>query len=174
MINRNLQPAIDLIKAFEGLRDGDQTSIRLDPYLCPAGYWTIGWGHVVLDPHGKQLRGPESKQRAREVYPHGISLEEAAGLLGDDLRRFAAGVFRAVKVEINDNQFCAIVSLAFNIGFGAFSRSTLLKIVNRGEMSKVPEQFMLWNKITIDGVTKESIGLTRRRKAEVMLWEKNP
>jgi len=50
MIGRNLQPAVDLIKAFEGLRDGDPTSIRLDPYLCPAGYWTIGWGHVVLDP----------------------------------------------------------------------------------------------------------------------------
>lgn len=169
MISRNLQPAIDIIKAFEGLKDGDPTSIRLDPYLCPAGYWTIGWGHVVLDPKGNQIKGPENKQRAREVYPHGISLDEAAVLLRDDVRRFSAGVFRAVKVELNDNQFCAMVSLAFNIGFGAFARSTLLKLVNRGEMSKVPEQFLRWNKIA----GKESIGLTRRRKAEVNLWERS-
>lgn len=170
MITRNLQPAIDLIKAFEGLRDGDPTSIRLDPYLCPSGYWTIGWGHVVLDPSGKQLRGPENKQRAREVYPHGISLDEASVLMADDVRRFAAGVFRAVKVELNDNQFCALVSLAFNIGFGAFSRSTLLTFVNRGLFDKVPAQFLRWNKIA----GAESIGLARRRKAEVMLWKKTP
>jgi lysozyme len=169
MITRNLQPAIDLIKAFEGLKDGDPTSIRLDPYLCPAGYWTIGWGHVVLDPAGKQLRGADNKQRAREVYPHGISLEDAAVLLRDDVRRFAAGVFRAVTRPVTDNEFCAMVSFAFNIGFGAFKKSTLLKLVNKGEMSKVPDQFMRWTKI--DG--RESIGLIRRRKAEVNLWERS-
>lgn len=169
-MNRNLKPAIDLIKAFEGLRDGDPTSIRLDPYLCPAGYWTIGWGHVVLDPKGNQLRGPENKQRAREVYPHGISLDEAAVLLSDDVRRFAAGVFRAVKVDLNDNQFCALVSLAFNIGFGSFSRSTLLKLVNRGDFAKVPAQFLRWTKIA----GQESIGLRRRRTTEAMLWNKKP
>lgn len=170
MIGRNLQSAIDIIKEWEGLRDGDPTSIRLDPYLCPAGYWTIGWGHVVLDPSGKQLRGSESKQPAREVYPNGISLDEAAVLLADDVRRFAAGVFRAVKVELNDNQFCALVSFAFNVGFGAFSRSTLLKELNRGQLSRIPLQLRRWNKIA----GKESTGLTRRREAEVLLWEKLP
>lgn len=170
MITRNLQPAIDLIKAFEGLRDGDQTSIRLDPYLCPAGYWTIGWGHVVLDPTGKQLRGNENKQRAREVYPHGVSIDEAAVLLADDVRRFAAGVFRVVKVDINDNQFCSLVSFAFNVGFGAFSRSTLLKELNRGQLARIPRELRRWNKIA----GKESTGLTRRREAEILLWEKSP
>ena len=172
MIARNLQPAIDLIKAFEGLKDGDPTTVRLDPYLCPAGYWTVGWGHVVLDPKGEQLRGPKNKQRAREVYPHGICLNEAAILLSDDVRRFAAGVYRAVKVPLTDNQFCALVSFSFNVGFGAFSESTLLKLINKGELEKVPAQFLRWNKITVDGVKKESAGLSRRRKAEVSLWER--
>ena len=168
MIARNLQPAIDLLKAFEGLKDGDPTTVRLDPYLCPAGYWTIGWGHAVLDPRGNQIKGPENKQRAREVYPHGLSLDEAAVLLADDVRRFAAGVYQAVKVPLTDNQFGALVSFSFNVGYGAFSRSTLLKVINQGEKEKAPPQFMRWTK----AAGKESPGLIRRRRAEVNLWER--
>lgn len=169
MIARNLQPAIDLIKAFEGLKDGDPTTVRLDPYLCPAGYWTVGWGHVVLDPRGNQLKGAQNKQKAREVYPNGLSLEEAAVLLKDDVRRFAAGVRRAVKVvPLSDNQFCALVSFSFNVGHEAFSRSTLLTFVNQQLFDRVPQQFMRWTK----SAGKELPGLVRRRKAEVSLWER--
>ena len=168
MITRNLQPAIDLLKAFEGLKDGDPTTVRLDPYLCPAGYWTIGWGHVVLDPKGNQIKGPENKQRAREVYPHGLSLDEAAVLLADDVRRFAAGVYRSIKVPLTDNQFGALVSFSFNVGHGAFSRSTLRTFVNQQLFDKVPSQFMRWTKSN----GKELPGLVRRRRAEVNLWER--
>ena len=168
MVARNLQPAIDLLKAFEGLKDGDPTTVRLDPYLCPAGYWTVGWGHVVLDPKGNQLKGPENKQRAREVYPHGLSLDEAAVLLADDVRRFAAGVYRLVKVPLTDNQFGSLVSFSFNVGHGAFSRSTLLKMINQKAYDKVPAQFMRWTKSN----GRELPGLVRRRRAEVNLWER--
>ena len=168
MIARNLQPAIDLLKAFEGLKDGDPTTVRLDPYLCPADYWTIGWGHAVLDPKGLPLKGSVNKQRAREVYPHGLSLEEAAVLLADDVRRFAAGVYHVVRRPVTDNEFCALVSFSFNVGYGAFSRSTLLKVINQGEKDKVPPQFMRWTKAG----GRELPGLVRRRRAEVNLWER--
>lgn len=167
MYDRNLQPALAIIKAFEGLKDGDPSTVRLDPYLCPAGVWTIGWGHVVLDPSGKALKGKENKQRAREVYPFGLSVEEAETLLTDDVRKFAAGVFRAVRVPTNNNQFCALVSLSFNIGFRAFNRATLLTLVNRRLFERVPAQFMRWTKSN----GKELPGLVRRRTAEVALWQ---
>ena len=39
----NLKKAVDIIKRFEGILDGDPSTVNLEPYLCPAGYWTIGW-----------------------------------------------------------------------------------------------------------------------------------
>jgi len=96
MINIDLSPAIDIIKAFEGLKDGDPSTVRLEPYLCPAGYWTIGWGHTVLDPRGKQITGSVNKYMAWAVYPKGLSVIESEVLLIDDLRRFSAGVRSAL------------------------------------------------------------------------------
>src|SRR4051794_31205741 len=53
---RDLSGAVKLIRSFEGIEDGDPTTANLDPYLCPAGYWTIGWGHVVIGQDGQMLR----------------------------------------------------------------------------------------------------------------------
>ena len=60
----DLTNAVILIKSYEGIMDGDPSTINLDPYLCPAGYWTIGWGHVVLDQQGNQIKGIENKKLA--------------------------------------------------------------------------------------------------------------
>lgn len=167
MINIDLTPAINIIKAFEGLKDGDPSTVRLEPYLCPAGYWTIGWGHSVLDPKGKQIAGSVNKYRAWAVYPKGLSINEAEVLLADDIRRFSAGVRGALKSQATNNQFCALVSFAFNVGVGAFERSTLLRCINYGEIEKVPAQFRRWTKSN----GKELAGLKRRREAEIKLWE---
>src|SRR3954462_11969919 len=104
---RDLGPAIDLIRRFEGIADGDPATVKLDPYLCPADHWTIGWGHVVRGPDGKAIRGKENRAAARAVYPSGITLDEAAVLLADDVRRFAAGIENLLEVKVSDNRFCA-------------------------------------------------------------------
>lgn len=166
MIKKNMQPAIDIIKSFEGIADGDPTTVNLDPYLCPAGYWTIGWGHVVRDSRGAMIRGAENKRAARAIYPNGITRQDADRLLQSDVFNFALCVDELVKVHVSDNQFCALVSFAFNVGIGAFERSTLLLLLNKRDFDAIPAQFMRWTKI--EG--KESRGLMNRRKAEVELW----
>jgi lysozyme len=165
---RDLAPALDLIRRFEGIADGDPASVKLEPYLCPAGHWTIGWGHVVRGSDGKPIRGKENRAAARAVYPTGITLDEAAVLLADDVRRFAAGVEDLLEVKVCDTRFCALVSFAYNCGLGALKTSTLLRLLNTGAHDAVPEQLMRWTKIN----GKESRGLRNRRAAEAELWRK--
>lgn len=162
----NLTKAIELIKRFEGIADGDPSTVNLDPYLCPAGYWTIGWGHVVRDIVGRMISGKNNKKAAMAVYPFGITMDEAECLLYQDVHDFSRAVDELVRVDTSENQFCSLVSFAFNIGLGAFERSTLLRLLNRGDYGAVPAQLMRWTKIN----GKESNGLRRRRKAEVALW----
>lgn len=137
-----------LIKQFEGL--------RLDAYLCPAGVLTIGYGHTSM------AGAPVVKRGMR------ISATEAEHILARDIDRFEDGVERLLPkgVPLRPCQFDALVSLAFNIGIGAFGKSTLLKKIKAGKLEDVPAQFMRWNKV--DG--KPVAGLTRRRRAETALW----
>lgn len=163
---RDLTQAIDLIRRYEGIADGDPATVKLDPYLCPAGYWTIGWGHVVRGPDGKPIRGIENRAAARAIYPGGIAMDEAAVLLADDVRRFAAGIEALLRVRVNDRQFSALLSFAYNCGLGALKTSTLLRLLNQGQYGAVPEQLMRWTKVN----GKESKGLRNRRLAEAALW----
>lgn len=168
---------IDLIKRWEGLVDGDPRTPGLDPYLCSAGYWTIGWGHVVGHPEtGAMLRGPAMRDLAFSVYPQGITEAEAEEMLAGDLARFGEGVSRLVEVEISDNQFAALVSWAFNIGLGrpaqgrekgtGMAGSTLLRRLNAGDHDAPIAELPKWNKA--GGTT--SRGLTARRADEAALW----
>lgn len=166
-MTKDLTQAVELIKSFEGILDGNPRTVNLDPYLCPAGYWTIGWGHVVLDPRGKQIKGAANKDEACSIYPEGVTMVEAEVLLTDDIRRFSAGVEKLVNVAISDAKFCALVSFAYNVGVGALQRSTLLRVINEGTLEKAPAQFLRWTKAG----GKELAGLKRRREAEVKLWQ---
>lgn len=165
-MSNNLQPALDVIKAFEGIMDGNPKTVNLDPYLCPADYWTIGWGHVVLDSLGKQIKGAANKKLAYSMYPNGITMLEAEVLLADDIRRFSSGIHTYVKVPLTNNQFCALVSFSFNVGMGSFKGSTLLRLLNANQLDQVPSQLIRWNK----GAGKVLPGLVARRAAEVKLW----
>lgn len=161
------QAGIDLIKQFEGLRDGDKTTPGLDPYLCPAGVVTIGWGHAVLQ-QGQQLRGAAGLKIATQMHPNGISLDAAERLLLADCDGFERAVNEAVKVPITQNQFDALVSFAFNLGGGALRRSNLLRKLNAGDYQGAAAEFQNWVKSNGQVLP----GLVRRRKAEAELFLK--
>lgn len=139
------EAGINLIKSFE--------SLRLTSYLCPAKVWTIGYGHT-----GKDIKKGMM-----------ITEDQANEYLKNDLVYFENIVSKSVKVDINENQFSALVSFVFNVGEGAFLASTLLKLLNDGNYNGAAQQFLRWNK----SKGKVLPGLTRRRKEEVELFLKD-
>lgn len=163
------QEAVELIKAFEGIPDGDPSTVNIDAYLDPVGIWTIGWGHAIRQ-GGDFLRGAENKSVARALFPGGITRAQAEALLRADLIDFAAGVLRRVQVALDDSQFGALVSFAFNAGLGNLGQSTLLRRLNAGDFAGAADQFLVWNKGRVRGVLTELPGLTRRRRAERALF----
>jgi lysozyme len=155
-----------LIRESEGVKDGDPRTPRLDPYLDPAQYWTIGWGHAVVGPGGHLVRGAENAAAARAVYPGGVTVEEAEQLLRHDVERAAENVLLEVRVQLSDHQLCALTSFVFNVGVGILKRSTLLKRLNGGHPEDVPAQLCRF--VYAGGVVLA--GLKRRRAAEAALW----
>lgn len=140
-----------LVKTFEGL--------YLEAYKCPAGVWTIGYGHTGI----RHNDGTVKKGRS-------ITEQQALELLEYDLNIFADGVEKLLlprpRAEINDNQFGALVSFAFNLGLGNLQKSTLLQRVNARNYAGAITEFGKWNKA--DG--RVLLGLTRRRASEANLW----
>jgi len=99
-----------------------------------------------------------------------VTPEEAEALLIEDLKTSEEAVERLVKVDLTQNQFDALVSFVFNLGQGNFSKSTLLRKLNRGEYEGAAEEFVRWNKARVEGELKPLAGLTRRRTAEAALF----
>ncbi|HEY4254508.1 MAG TPA: lysozyme [Roseomonas sp.] len=142
MMTRQVNDAtLALIKQWEGL--------RLDAYRDVAGVLTIGYGAT---------RGVRPGQR--------ITAAEAEAMLRADLERFEATVERLVRVPLNDNQFGALTSFAFNVGAHGFGTSTLLRRLNAGDYAAVPAELAKWNKAGGRVVA----GLANRRAAEAGLW----
>ena len=137
------QAGIDLIKQFEGFSS--------TVYICPAGYPTIGYGHVV-------------KPQERQQFASGITPEQAETLLRQDVQTAERAVLRLITVPLTDGQFDALVSFTFNLGAGALQRSTLRRRVNRGDHAAVPAEFRKW--VWAGGMKLR--GLIRRREAERM------
>jgi lysozyme len=159
------QVGLELIKGFEGIPDGDPTTVKIDPYLDPVGIWTIGWGHAI-SVGGRFLRGKENRKAARDLYPGGITLEQAEELLRGDLLDTCRDVAALAKVPLTENQFAALVSFAFNCGSGNLAKSTLLKKLNQADHAGAAAEFPRWNKAG----GKVLAGLTRRREAEAALF----
>lgn len=139
---RTGRDGVELIRHFEGC--------RFDAYLCPAGVWTIGYGHTADVKEGDS-----------------IDQEAAEAFLIEDLEEFEDHVQRLVEVDLNQDQFDALVSWVFNLGYGNLAASTLLAKLNDGLYDEVPEQIKRWTRAggrVLDGLVK-------RRNAEALLWE---
>lgn len=163
------QAAIDLIKKFESLHDGDLSSICLQPKMCPAGIWTVGYGHALRDGNGQFLAGESCRAAAYRQY---AVLEEsgAKALLRQDVQTFSKYVSDMLGNIPSANQFGAMVSLCYNIGTGAFMNSTVLRQFNAGNAAAAADAFLLWNKGTVRGKKVILPGLVKRRLAEKALF----
>lgn len=125
----------------------------LTAYQDSAGVWTIGWGHTQGVTEGMTC-----------------TVEQAVAWLDVDLDDAEHAVCTFVTVPLNDNQFDALVSFAFNVGTEEFMTSTLLRRLNAGDYDAVPEEMARWNKVTVKGVKKVNAGLVNRRAAESALF----
>lgn len=160
---------IQLIKNFESLHDGDLSKVGLQPKLCPANVWTVGYGHAIVDPITKKmLKGDKDKTRAYELFGT-LSAPEAETLLKVDLQAVETDVTKLTKNSLNSNQFSALVSFQYNTG--GLGTSTLLKKVLINPLDPtIAIEFMKWTKATVNGVKVELKGLVNRRKAEAELY----
>ncbi len=159
------QKAIDLIKSYEGIPDGDTATVNIDPYLDPVNIWTIGWGHAIRY-GGRFLKGEADRAQMHALYPEGITLAQAEALLHADLIDTGRDVSTMLAVEVSDNEFGALASFAFNLGTGNLRSSTLLKKLNAGDRAGAADQFTRW--VYADG--KMLPGLVKRRAAERALF----
>ncbi len=138
---------LELIKEFEGF-----SSVA---YLCSAKKATIGYGNTFWEDGTPVKIGDQiSKERAETLLKHVVD-------------NFSVAVEVDIKIEVTQNQFDALVSLAYNIGLGAFKNSTLLRQLNRGNFVGASQEFLRWDKSN----GKPLLGLTRRREREKLLFE---
>ena len=152
------EKGIALIIEFEGC--------GLTAYKCSSGIWTIGYGHTGTDVY-EGLK---------------ITKENAKELLYSDLRKRCEDVNRLLKVQVNQAQFDALISLEYNIGYGNFKNSSILRCINTGDFNNAAWYFYHENPgaktleekyrgCWVFGSNKKVLpGLVRRRKAEKELF----
>lgn len=141
------QATVDLVKRFEGL--------RLKSYRDPVGIWTVGYGTTSSAGIGVSVgAGMEISEETAEKY------------LMDTLNKFGEQILSAFTRKPTDNQYGAMLSLAYNIGVGAFKKSTCLRRFNAGDEDGAAEALTWFNKAG----GKVLRGLVRRREAERELF----
>lgn len=158
-----------LLQRFEGLASKHKAkniicnkqdianNITIYPYKCSANRLTIGWGHVIQDDKTKLSKG--------------ITCKKADKIFEEDITIFSKNLYQTCQqdnVELNENQFSALVSFCFNCGNTAYSNSTLRKVVkkNKNNFKEIEKQFLRWCKIG----NIENLGLLNRRKDEFKLY----
>lgn len=138
---------VDLVKEFEGF--------RAKAYKCPAGVWTIGYGTTASAGVGVTPKDGMT-----------ITKSDAEAYLQAALDKFADQIAPSITAPTNSNEFGAFVSLAYNIGPGAFKKSSALRLFNAGDKEGAAKAILMWNKAG----GKVLKGLTRRREAERKLF----
>lgn len=143
------EKGLKLIKKYEGFRN--------HPYKCSAGIPTIGYGNTYYE-DGTRVK----------LSDEPITIKRGEKLLEMVVKQFEQGVNKLVKVDLNQNQFDALVSFAYNVGLGALAKSTLLKKINNNPFDEnILYQFKRWDKA--NGVSLK--GLRKRRNEEAFLYQ---
>lgn len=143
---------VELIAQFEGC--------KLQAYQDSAGIWTIGYGTIMYPSGQKVKKGDKITHEEATTY-----LKYEISLKSQSVRAFVS------NAVLNQNQFDALVSFAYNVGVGALQKSTLLKKVIRNPNDPTIElEFMKWNKARKKGVLTVIEGLTKRRQSEADLY----
>lgn len=136
---------IDLIKKFEGL--------KLESYKCPSGLWTIGYGNTQWENGFRVLENQV------------IDIQRAEKLLMFWVNKYA----EKINLKVNQNQFDALVSFAYNVGITNFNNSTLKKkVIANPNDATIRDEFMKW----VSSRGKQLPGLVKRREAEANLYFK--
>jgi lysozyme len=144
---RTSDEGIRLIKHFEGYRE--------KPYKCSAGFWTVGYGHLIT-------RGAELPSSWNRTFSSG----EIDDLLRADLQRFELGVLRMLRpMQPTQSVFNSAVSFSFNLGLGTFQRSSVRSALIRGDKKRAGEVLLKYCRAG----GKILPGLVRRREAEYAL-----
>ena len=150
---------IELIKAFEGCQHA--------PYRCPAGLWTVGYGHVLYPEQARLKNNERAAYPLKPEHNRVYEYDEIDELLQKDLVQFSDGILRLCPaIGGSQSQLDAVGSLAFNIGLGNLQASTLRMKYNRGDYAGAADEFLKWRKS--NGVVLR--GLERRREAERALF----
>lgn len=145
------QAAVELAKRFEGFHKvlkNDPT--RAYPYVCPAGFHTIGFGHLCKPDHPP------------------ITLDEAEAYLAQDLAIAVTATLRYCPVLATEPgvRLAAIVDFTFNLGAGRLQTSTLRRRINQQDWTSAAQELRRW----VFGGGKVLPGLVARRQAEVALF----
>ncbi|HEX8955866.1 MAG TPA: lysozyme [Burkholderiaceae bacterium] len=149
------QNGIDLIKRYE--------SFKSKMYNDPAGHCTIGYGTLL---HKGNCDGRDSEQ----AYTGGLSEADATKLLQNELSSFESLINSTAKNPLNQNQFDALASFVYNVGTGAFNKSTLAKLLRGDDYSGVPAEIRKWTKARVNGQLVDLKGLVKRRNEEADLF----
>lgn len=149
---------------LRGVNDKGMTLTKASEGFVPqlyedaARFCSIAYGHLMR----KARCGPEDRRQ----YPRRITEPKGARLLTQDMARAERAVMQLVTAKLTDSQYAALCDFTYNVGSGNLKRSTLLKVVNAGDHSRVPSQLRRWTKA--GGV--EYRGLKTRREREIVLF----
>ena len=147
------QATVDLVKRWEGF--------KAKAYVCPAGVLTVGYGTT-------NRAGLPGVQITRDTV---VTEAQAEQWLRMGLEKFADQIRPSITAPINENEFGAFLSLAYNIGPNGFKGSSALRHFNAGDKAKAAAAIKLWNKATVNGKRQVLRGLVNRREDEVRLFQ---
>lgn len=156
---------IKLVSHYESLHDGNLKQIGLQPKMCPAGYWTEGYGRVIIDKDGTMLKGAQNYRKANDLSEIKTP-EQAIIALREDLSDYADRI-DSLNLVLERHQRDALISFSYNVGFNALKKSTLLKLVKlNAPAGEIDKAFRSWNKAS----GKVLPGLVARRTSEAYLY----